>query len=116
MEKGEGVLAQITSAALQGVESYLVRVEVNLGNGIPSFSVVGLAEGAVREGRERVWAAIQNSGFAIPPRKITVNLAPADVRKEGSAFDLPLALGLLATAPALAAEKVVLAEDFGYPG
>jgi magnesium chelatase family protein len=90
------VLAQITSAALQGVESYLVRVEVNLGNGIPSFSVVGLAEGAVREGRERVWAAIQNSGFAIPPRKITVNLAPADVRKEGSAFDLPLALGLLA--------------------
>jgi magnesium chelatase family protein len=90
------VLAQITSAALQGVESYLVRVEVNLGNGIPSFSVVGLAEGAVREGKERVWAAIQNSGFRIPPRKITVNLAPADIRKEGSAFDLPLALGLLA--------------------
>jgi magnesium chelatase family protein len=92
----ERMLAQVTSAAIHGVESYLVRVEVNLGPGIPSFSVVGLAEGAVREGRERVWAAIQNSGFTIPPRKITVNLAPADVRKEGSAFDLPLAIGLLA--------------------
>jgi len=89
------MLAQVTSAALQGVESYLVKVEVNLGHGIPSFSVVGLAEGAVREGRERVWAAIQNSGFSIPPRRITVNLAPADIRKEGSAFDLPLAIGLL---------------------
>jgi magnesium chelatase family protein len=92
----ERMLAQVTSAAIHGVESYLVRVEVNLSPGIPSFSVVGLAEGAVREGRERVWAAVQNSGFTIPPRKITVNLAPADVRKEGSAFDLPLAIGLLA--------------------
>jgi magnesium chelatase family protein len=92
----ERMLAQVTSAAIHGVESYLVRVEVNLGSGIPSFSVVGLAEGAVREGRERVWPAIQNSGFSIPPRKITVNLAPADIRKEGSAFDLPLAVGLLA--------------------
>ncbi len=90
------MLAQVSSAALQGVESYRIRVEVNLGPGVPSFSVVGLAEGAVREGKERVWAAIQNSGYAIPPRKITVNLAPADIRKEGSAFDLPLAVGLLA--------------------
>jgi len=90
------VLAQLTSAALKGVESYLVRVEVHIGRGLPAFSVVGLAEGAVREGRERVWAALQNSGFSVPPNKITVNLAPADVRKEGSAFDLPLALGLLA--------------------
>ncbi len=92
------MLAQVTSAALRGIESYLVKVEVNLGQGLPSFAVVGLAEGAVREGRDRVWAALQNSGFTIPPRKITVNLAPADIRKEGSAFDLPLALGLLAGA------------------
>jgi magnesium chelatase family protein len=90
------MLAQVTSAALRGIDSFLVRVEVNLGTGLPAFSVVGLAEGAVREGRERVWAALQNSGFSVPPCKITVNLAPADVRKEGSAFDLPLALGLLA--------------------
>jgi len=92
------MLAQVSSPALRGIESYQVRVEVNLGVGLPSFSVVGLAEGAVREGRDRVWAALQNSGFSIPPRKITVNLAPADVRKEGSSFDLPLALGLLGSA------------------
>jgi magnesium chelatase family protein len=92
----EEMLAQLLSPTLRGVDSYQVRVEVNLGTGLPSFSVVGLAEGAVREGRERVWAALQNSGFSIPPKKITVNLAPADIRKEGSALDLPLALGLLA--------------------
>jgi len=74
----------------------MVQVEVNFGHGLPGFSVVGLAEGAVREGRDRVWAALQNSGFDIPPKKITVNLAPADIRKEGTALDLPLALGLLA--------------------
>jgi len=90
------MLAQVSSPALRGIESYLVRVEVNLGVGLPSVSVVGLAEGAVREGRERVWAALHNSGFSIPPQKITVNLAPADIRKEGSTFDLALALGLLA--------------------
>ena len=92
------MLAKVTSAALRGIESYLVQVEVNFGDGLPSFAVVGLAEGAVREGRERVWAALQNSGFSIPHRKITVNLAPADIRKDGSAFDLPLAMGLLAGA------------------
>ena len=95
------MLAQVHSPALRGIESYLVRVEVNLGPGLPGFSVVGLAEGAVREGRDRVWAALQNSGFTIPSRKITVNLAPADVRKEGSAFDLAFALGLLAGAGVL---------------
>ena len=92
------MLATIASAALRGVESYLVRVEVNLAPGLPSFTVVGLAEGAVREGRERVTAALHNAGEAIPLRRVTVNLAPADVRKEGSAFDLPIALGLLAVA------------------
>ncbi len=90
------MLAQLMAPALQGIDSFIVRVEVDLGVGLPSFSVVGLAEGAVREGRDRVWAALQNSGFSIPPRRITVNLAPADIRKEGTAFDLPLALGLLA--------------------
>jgi magnesium chelatase family protein len=96
------MLAEVVSAALRGVESYLVRVEVNLGRGLPGFTVVGLAEGAVREGKERVWAALQNTGHSIPVRKITVNLAPADVRKDGSAFDLPLALGLLAGSGELA--------------
>lgn len=89
------MLARVLSAALRGVESYLVRVEVNLGSGLPAFSVVGLPEGAVREGRERVLTALSNSGLPVPPRRITVNLAPADVPKEGSAFDLPIAVGLL---------------------
>src|SRR5262245_37935467 len=92
------MLASVVSAAVRGVESYLVRVEVNLAPGLPSFSVVGLPEGAVREGRERVTAALQNAGRPVPLRRVIVNLAPADVRKEGSAFDLPIALGLLAVA------------------
>jgi magnesium chelatase family protein len=90
------MLAQVTSGAVLGVDAYLVRVEVDIANGIPTMSVVGLPESAVREGRERVGAALVNSGFRLPPRRITVNLAPADIRKDGSAFDLPLALGLLA--------------------
>jgi magnesium chelatase family protein len=94
------MLAQITSGAVIGVDAYLVRVEVDLGRGLPCMNVVGLPENAVREGRERVTAALANAGFTLPPRRITVNLAPADVRKEGSAFDLPLALGLLAAAGA----------------
>ncbi len=92
------MLARILTAAVQGVDSYLVQVEVNLAPGLPAFSVVGLAEGAVREGRERVGAALRNAGYPLPQRRITVNLAPADVRKEGSAFDLPIAVGLLAAA------------------
>ena len=92
------MLAQVLTAALRGVDSYLVQVEVNLAPGLPAFAVVGLAQGAVREGRERVGAALRNTGYPLPPRRITVNLAPADVRKEGSAFDLPVAVGLLAAA------------------
>ena len=89
------MLACVSSGAIFGVDAYLVRVEVDLANGLPSMSVVGLPENAVREGRERVTAALHNAGFEVPPRRITVNLAPADVRKDGSAFDLPLATALL---------------------
>jgi len=92
------MLAHVVTAALRGVDSYLVQVEVNLAPGLPAFAVVGLAEGAVREGRERVGAALRNTGYPLPSRRITVNLAPADVRKEGSAFDLPVAVGLLVAA------------------
>ncbi len=112
-------LAQVATAAVRGVESYLVRVEVNLATGLPSFAVVGLPEGAVREGRERVLAAVQNSGFTVPPRKVTVNLAPADVRKEGSAFDLPIALGLICSAgllPGEALEGLAFVGELGLDG
>lgn len=80
---------------MQGVDARPIRVEVNLTRGLPSFSIVGLAHGAVREGRERVTAALMNSGFELPLRRITVNLAPGDSRKGGTGFDLPIALGIL---------------------
>jgi magnesium chelatase family protein len=100
------VLAELSSGALQGIECVPVRVEVSVASGIPSFSVVGLAQGAVREGRDRVRAALVNSGFPFPPLRITVNLAPANVRKEGSGLDLPLALGLLAAFGELPPERL----------
>jgi magnesium chelatase family protein len=89
------VLARILSAALIGVEAALVRVEVDVTTGLPVFHTVGLPDSAVRESRERVRSAIRNAGFAFPGDRITVNLAPAGVRKEGASFDLPIALGIL---------------------
>src|SRR5689334_11715174 len=89
------MLARIRSAAVLGIEAYPVDVEVDISNGLPSFSTVGLPHGAVKEGRERVSAALANAGFQYPLKRITVNLAPADIRKDGSAFDLPIAVGLL---------------------
>jgi magnesium chelatase family protein len=80
-----------------GVEAYPVHVEVDVSFGLPQFSMVGLPDATVRESRDRVRSAIKNSGFEFPPHRITVNLAPADVRKAGSSFDLPIALALLAT-------------------
>jgi magnesium chelatase family protein len=79
------VLAAIRSAAVLGIDAYDVTVETDAANGLPQFTVVGLPAGAVRESRERVSAALVNSGFTLPPRRLTVNLAPADVRKEGTA-------------------------------
>src|ERR671918_1176389 len=90
------VLARVLSAALRGVEAALVRVEVDVSAGLPLFTTVGLPDSAVRESRERVRTAIRNAGFAFPADRITVNLAPADIRKEGASFDLPIALGILA--------------------
>ncbi|HSJ14982.1 MAG TPA: YifB family Mg chelatase-like AAA ATPase [Longimicrobiales bacterium] len=100
------MLAQIISGAVLGVDAFLVRVEVDLARGLPCMNVVGLPESAVREGRERVTAALAHAGFELPPRRITVNLAPADVRKDGSAFDLPLAVGLLVATGAVESEAV----------
>ncbi len=83
-------------AALRGIDAYPVRLEVDFSrSGMPCFTMVGLAEGAVKEAKERVFSALRNCGFKIPPARITVNLAPADVRKVGSAYDLPLAIGIL---------------------
>jgi magnesium chelatase family protein len=89
------MLSRIRSAAVLGIDAFPVEVEVDISSGLPSFSTVGLPNGAVKEGRERVSAALVNAGFQFPLRRITVNLAPADIRKDGSALDLPIALGLL---------------------
>jgi magnesium chelatase family protein len=90
------MLAKVLSSAVIGIDAYVVEVEVDISQGLPSFATVGLPEGAVRESKERVKASVKNSGYSFPADRITVNLAPADVKKEGSAFDLPMALGILA--------------------
>jgi len=81
---------------LSGIDAYRITIEVHAQKGIPSITIVGLPDNAVKESRERVWSAIKNSGFDLRPQKITINLSPADTRKEGSGFDLPIALGILA--------------------
>lgn len=88
--------SKINSASIVGINAFSVEIETHLDNQLPSFTVVGLPDSAVKESRERVTAAIKNSDLIFPNKKITVNLAPADVRKEGSGFDLPIALGILA--------------------
>jgi magnesium chelatase family protein len=90
------MLVKISSAALVGIEAYFVEVEVDISGGLPGFVTVGLPDAAIRESQDRVRAALKNCGYEFPARKLTINLAPADRRKEGSSFDLPICLGLLA--------------------
>lgn len=92
------MLARVRSGALMGVDAVEVEVEVDMSLGMPFFNVVGLPDGAVKESKVRVISALKNCGFELPQKRITVNLAPADLRKEGAAFELPIALGVLAAA------------------
>ena len=89
------MLAIVPSATLIGLEGRLIRVEVDVAPGLPGFTIVGLADTALQEARERVRGALRNTGFVHPPRRITVNLAPADLRKAGASLDLAMALGIL---------------------
>jgi len=108
------MLASLRTAAVFGVEACPVHVEVDVSFGFPKFTVVGLPDAAVRESGERVRVAIRNSGFEYPPHRITVNLSPADVRKGGASFDLPIALGILAASGIVLnrhiADRVLLGE------
>src|SRR5438093_9401376 len=108
------MLARVRSAAVFGVEAAAVSVEVDIAPGLPAFATVGLPDSAVRESRDRVRAAIRNAGFEFPVDRITVNLAPAELRKEGTMFDLPMALGILSATgllkPGRLEESVVLGE------
>lgn len=88
-------LAKVQSCAVAGLDGELVEVEVDIARGMPYFAIVGLPDAAVQEAKDRVRSAIQNSGFRFPLNRITVNIAPADLRKEGPAYDLPIAVAIL---------------------
>ena len=106
-------LALVRARALEGLAAPEVTVEVHLANGLPAFSLVGLADTEVREARDRVRAAIQSSQFEFPQRRITVNLAPADLPKEGGRFDLAIAVGILAASGQVAMERIDALEFCG---
>ncbi len=100
------MLANVLSAAIVGVDAHLVDVEVDISSGLPQFSIVGLPDATVRESRDRVRAALKNSGFHFPVKKVTVNLAPANIKKEGAGLDLAIALGILAAEDIIPSEAV----------
>ncbi|KUJ96456.1 MAG: Mg chelatase, subunit ChlI [Desulfonauticus sp. 38_4375] len=115
------MFAKVFSGGLLGIDGFLVEVEIDLTrSGLPAFSLVGLAEGAVRESKERIFSALKNNGFKLPPARITINLAPANQRKEGSLFDLPLSIGLLVAAGLLPKssflERTLLAGELSLNG
>lgn len=99
------MLSHVWSTAAHGVDARPIIIETHIESGLPKYTVVGLPDGAVRESRDRIWAALKNAGLPVPRGAITVNLAPADVRKEGAAFDLPIAMGVLAASQAGASEE-----------
>lgn len=106
-------LARVLTRGLRGLDAPLVTVEVHVSGGLPAMNIVGLPEASVREARERVRSAIQNSGFEYPASRVTINLAPADLPKEGGAFDLPMAVGILAATGQLNSQCLDEAELLG---
>jgi magnesium chelatase family protein len=100
------MVARVNTVAFQGIDVLDIDVQVQMGGGLPAFTVVGLPDKAVGESRERVRSALHALGLALPPKRITVNLAPADVLKEGSHFDLPIALGLLVAMEVIAPDDI----------
>ncbi|OGC23505.1 hypothetical protein A3J90_08115 [candidate division WOR-1 bacterium RIFOXYC2_FULL_37_10] len=101
------MLVKLQSAALNGIEGNIIRVEIDASKGLPGQSIVGLPDAAVRESRDRVRCAITNSNFEFPPLYITINLAPGDIRKEGSLYDLPIAVGILCASGQISSEKLI---------
>ena len=100
------MLSKILSSATIGIDAYVVEVETNVEKQVPGFTIVGLPDNVVKESKERVTTAIKNSGYNFPIKRITINLAPADIKKEGSSFDLPIAIGLLAAFETIPTEKL----------
>src|SRR5262245_65622320 len=106
-------MARVVSSTLHGIDGLVVEVEVDLSWGPARFAIVGLAEGAVRESKDRVRSALRNGGYRVRARRIVVNLAPADVKKDGAAFDLPIALGMLAAAGELPGARLTTYDRVG---
>lgn len=100
------MISRVLTSAILGIEAMLVEVEVDISYGLPAFNLVGLPEASVKESKERVRAALKNSGFEFPSDRITVNLAPGDLKKEGTSFDLPIALGILASSKVISDEPL----------
>src|SRR3954467_6406504 len=100
------MLAKVCSAAVNGIEAYPIEVEVNAGWGETLIVIVGLPDAAVKESRDRVTTALGNSGFKFPMGRTTINLAPADIKKEGPSFDLPIAIGLIAASEQIATDQL----------
>ena len=98
------MVSKIYSAGTNGISGYIVEAEIDVAQGLPLFDIVGLPDAAVKESKERVRSAVKNCGFNIPTRRITVNLAPADKKKEGAVFDLPILIGLLQASGQLLAD------------
>src|ERR1700682_1138372 len=107
------MLAKIYSAAVYGVDAYEIEIEVNAGGGNPLIVIVGLPDAAVKESRDRVTTAIGNSGYYWPRGRTTINLAPADIKKEGPSFDLPIALGMIAVSEEIDTDAL---EQFSFVG
>lgn len=113
------MFSTVTTGMVCGIHSFLVQVEVDAAQGLPCFQMVGYLGSEVKEAKERVSVALKNAGFRLPPMHITVNLAPADMRKEGTAFDLPIAVGIMksmGTLPAESTEKIMLIGELGLSG
>src|SRR5471032_1098831 len=106
VESESAMVARVQTVAFSGIDVLEVDAQVTIASGLPSFTVVGLPDKAVGESRERVRAALHALGLALPPKRITVNLAPADLAKEGSHYDLPIALGLLTAMGVIAKESL----------
>ncbi|MCH8326629.1 MAG: YifB family Mg chelatase-like AAA ATPase, partial [Bacteroidetes bacterium] len=101
------MFSKLYSSATLGINAYLVEVETHFQRQVPAFTIVGLPDNAVKESRERVTAAIKNSGYEFPIKRITINLAPANIKKEGSGFDLPIALGILSASEIIKKESLI---------
>ena len=102
------MLAKVDSCSVAGIDGFIVEVEVDISYGLPVFNIVGLPEISVRESKDRVKTAIKNSGYTFPMERIVVNLAPADIKKEGTGFDLPVAIGILAASEVIPPDKISL--------